>query len=226
MMDELLMGVTWSDVISWLPSYWRGFQISLIVTAGSLLFGIPLGLLFALGSSASSKLIRSCCFCLIEVGRGVPALVMLQFIYFGLPTLSISLPPMSAAIVALSWTTGAYTSEIIRAGLEAVPRGQSEAAMVLGLSRINELRYIVVPQAMRIATPALLGFAILIFQGTSLCFAIALPELVSRAYDIGSTYFFYFPALLTAGLFFAAVCIPASFLVHWMERRVSKRAYH
>ena len=84
------------------------------------------------------------------------------------------------------------------------------------------MRYVVLPQGVRVAVPALLGFAILIFQGTSLCFVIALPELLSRAYEIGSTTFQYFPALLLAGLLYSIICIPASIIVVAVERRVGR----
>lgn len=219
MIETLLMGVTWADVRSWLPGFWTGFLISLKVTFASLGLGIPMGLLLALGVQSKMRLLRLICLAAVEIGRGAPALVMLQFIYFGLPSAGLSLPAFAAAVVAISWNTGAYTSEIIRAGLDAIPAGQKEASEALGLSRLDELRFVLLPQGLRIAVPALMGFSILVFQGTSLCFAIALPEIISRAYDIGAMYFFYFPALAVAGVFFAAVCIPASFLVEWIEHR-------
>lgn len=218
-LDMLLMGVTWADVLSWLPSFWRGFLISMQVTAVALAIGIPLGLLFALGVQSKARGLRWLALVLVEIGRGAPALVLLQFVYYGLPSAGLSLSAFLAAALALSWNTGAYTSEIIRAGLDAIPAGQKEAANALGLSRLDELRFVLLPQGLRIAVPALMGFSILVFQGTSLCFAIALPEIVSRAYDVGAMYFFYFPALAVAGLFFAAVCIPAAFLVEWVEHR-------
>lgn len=224
MMDVLLMGVTWQDVQSWLPGFMAGFRISVTVTLAALAFGIPAGLLLALGVQSKAPLLRALSLVLVEIGRGAPALVLLQFVYFGLPSAGISLTAFSAAVLALSWNTGAYTSEIIRAGLDAIPAGQREAAVALGLSRTDQLRFVLLPQGLRIAIPALMGFAILVFQGTSLCFAIALPEIISRAYEIGSMYFFYFPALAVAGLFFAAVCIPASFLVEWFEHRAGAHA--
>lgn len=218
-LQSLLMGVTWDDVFSWLPNFWQGFEISMQVTAVTLCVGIPLGLVLALGVQSKATSIRWLCLALVEIGRGAPALVLLQFVYYGMPTTGLSLSSFLSAAVALSWNTGAYTSEIIRAGLDAVPAGQIEAANALGMSRVDELRFILLPQGLRIAGPALLGFSILVFQGTSLCFVIALPEIVSRAYDVGAMYFYYFPALAIAGLFFAAVCIPASFLVSWIEHR-------
>ena len=218
------MDVSLDDLLSWLPDLTGGLTISAIVTAGSLLLGIPLGLLLALGVQANSRLLRGFCLVMVEIGRGTPALVLLQFIYFGLPSAGMTLTSYSAAIVALACNTGAYTSEIIRAGLQSVPHGQREAAVAIGLSRLDELRYVVLPQGLRVAVPALLGFSILIFQGTSLCFVIALPELLSRAYEIGSTTFEYFPALLLAAFLYAVICIPASILVGAVERRVGHYA--
>lgn len=220
-MTDLMMGATWDDVLSWLPSLWAGFIISLQVTVASLAFGIPLGLVLALGVVSKNKAVRWGNLAIVEIGRGAPALVLLQFIYFGLPSTGLSLGSMTSAIVALAWCTGAYTSEIIRAGLDAVPGGQIEAVSALGMSRMDGLRFIILPQGLRVAIPALMGFAILVFQGTSLCFTIALQEIISRAYDIGNTSFFYFPALAVAGLFYAAVCIPASLLVSYVEQRAA-----
>lgn len=223
-MNELFMGATWEDVASWLPDLWAGFIISLKVTFFSLLFGIPLGLLLALGTQAKAKLLRWLCLAVVEVGRGSPALVLLQFMYFGLPSTGLSVSSFVSAVAALAWCTGAYTSEIIRAGLDAVPAGQTEAAGALNLSSLDALRFVILPQGLRIAIPALLGFSILVFQGTSLCFTIALQEIISRAYSIGNITFFYFPALAVAGLFYAAVCVPASLFVTYVEHRAGQYA--
>ena len=218
-MTGLLTGVTWSDVVGWLPDLWAGFLINLRVTFFSLLFGIPAGLGLALGLQLKSPPMRWICLVIVELGRGAPALVLLQFIYFGLPSVGLSIGSFVSAVFALAWATGAYTSEIIRAGLDAVPQGQTEATNALGMSRRDALRFVIVPQGLRVAIPALLGFSILVFQGTSLCFTIALQEIISRAYNIGNTTFLYFPALAVAGLYYAAVCIPASLFVSFIERR-------
>jgi polar amino acid transport system permease protein len=212
---------TFEEIATWLPDLLDGLMISLQVTALALLVGIPFGLLLALGVLARSRALRTASLLLVEIGRGAPALVLLQFIYFGLPTTGITIGSFFAAVVALAWNTGAYTSEIIRASLQSVAHGQTEAAEALGLSRADELRYVLLPQSLRVALPALLGFSILIFQGTSLCFTIALPELVSRAYEIGSNTFRYFPALLCAGALYACISIPAALFVGHVEKRVN-----
>jgi polar amino acid transport system permease protein len=216
---------TFEEITLWYPELLGGLSISAQVTLFSLLFGIPLGLVLALGVMSKNRPGKAVSLFVVEIGRGAPALVLLQFVYFGLPSAGFTLTSYVAAIVALAWNTGAYTSEIIRASLLSVPAGQSEAATALGMARIDELRYVIVPQGLRVALPALLGFAILIFQGTSLCFTIALPELLSRAYEIGSTTFRYFPVLFCAGLLYAAISIPAALLVSHVEKRAGVYAH-
>lgn len=207
-----------------MPDLLAGLSVSLQVAAASILLGLVLGLALALGVMAHNRPLRLLSLAVVEIGRGAPALVLLQFIYFGLPNTGLTLSSFAAAVVALAWNTGAYTSEIIRASIQAIPDGQREAAAALNLSPRSEMTDIILPQALRIALPALLGFAILIFQGTTLCFTIALPELVSRAYNIGSTTFRYLPAIAAAGSLYVAICLPASLLVAHMERRASRHA--
>jgi polar amino acid transport system permease protein len=215
-----LMLPSLQEIVAWLPNLLGGLSISLQIAALSLFIGIPSGLLLALGVMSPNKAVWAVSLFLVEIGRGAPALVLLQFIYFGLPSAGLTLASFPAAVLALAWNTGAYTSEIIRTSLQSIAHGQREAATALGLDRFDELRYVLLPQGLRVALPALFGFSILIFQGTSLCFMIALPELVSRAYEIGSTTFRYFPALLCAGVLYACISIPAALLVDRVERRV------
>ena len=178
--------------------------------------------LLALAVQSKSAALRWTGLVIVEIGRGTPALILLQFAYFGLPTAGLTLTSFTAASLALAWCTGAYTSEIIRAGLEAVPAGQQEAALVIGLNRLDALRYVILPQGLRVAVPALLGFSIIMLQASSLCFTIALPEVVSQAYVVGSNTFRYLPVFLLAALMFAAVCIPATILVSLLERRLGR----
>lgn len=206
--------------LEWFPELWQGFVLSLQVTAVCLLLGIPLGLVFALGVSAPNRAIRLLFLLVVELGRGAPALIVLQYFYYGLPSAGVTLSSFSAAALALAYCTGAYTSEIIRGGLEAVAEGQREAADVIGLTKLDALRFVIVPQALRISIPSLLGFSIIIFQASSLCFTIALPELVSRASAIGSNTFQYMPVLVLAGIMYAVVCIPATIMVSLLEEKL------
>ena len=205
-----------------LPSLLVGLGTSLRLTALALGLGLPLGLLLALGAASSSTVLRRATICVVEIGRGTPALVLLQIIYFGLPESGLTLTAFVSAGLSLALTTGAYTSEIIRGGLQAVPVGQTEASHALGMDRGDVLRHVVLPQGLRIALPALVGFSITIFQATSLAYSIALPELLGKAYSIGSETFLYLSVLTLAGLMYAAITVPSSLFVSRLESRMAR----
>lgn len=215
-----------TDILSmageWLPRLLGGLGLSLQITGISLAFGIPLGLALALAVSSRSAPLRWITVAFVEVGRGAPALVVLYLVYYGLPDVGMSLPSFAAACTALTWTTGAYTSEIIRAGLQAVPAGEIEASEALGMPRRDTLRFIMIPQGLRVALPALMGFSILIFQASSLTFQIAVPELLAQAYSIGSSTFRYLGVLVLAGVLYAAISIPTTWMSVMLERRMSR----
>jgi polar amino acid transport system permease protein len=205
--------------IDWLPGLLTGLQTSLAVTGLSLLFGLPLGLLLAFGMITSSKIVRSITVLFVELGRGIPLLVVLYVVYFGLPDAGLVLESFAAAVLAISINTGAYTSEIFRAGLLSVPRGHIEAAQSLGLNWRDEARYIVLPQAFRTVIPPLVSYSVIVFQATSLGYAIALPELLNSAYQIGSVTFEFLSVFALAGMIYAALSIIVSRLVDAVHTR-------
>lgn len=206
----------WPD---WIGELLRGLLRSVELTAAVVAIGLPLGLLLAVAISAGPAPVRWLAITVVEVARGIPALVVLYLVYFGLPQLRLTLDAFAAASLALGFTMAGYTTEIFRAGINAVPHGQREAARAVGLRRGAELRHVVLPQAVRIVIPPILGYVVLFFQATSLAFAIAIPELISRAYTIGSSTFEYLSVLILAALLYAAVAIPASQLIELLERR-------
>lgn len=208
----------WGD---YLPLLFDGLLVSLRLTAVSLLVGLPLGLMLALMVMGKGPT-RAIALVVVEFGRGAPMLVLLQFVYFGGPGINLTLSAFVSAVVALAWSTAAYSSEIYRGSLNSVARGQHDAAVAIGLNRRDSLRYVVLPQGLRVALPALMGFAILLFQATSLAFTVTLPEITSQAYAIGAQTFKYLNVLVLAGLLYAAISVPASRLVTLFERRLSK----
>lgn len=211
-----------NDWGSWLPTLLTGLWVSVRVAGLSLLLGLPAGLLLALGTNTKRRPVRWVVIGLVELGRGMPALVMLQIVYFGLPSAGLTLTAFLSAALAFALTTAAYTSEILRGGLQAVPAGEVEAAEALGMARHDTLRFIVIPQGIRIAIPPLMGFAILIFQVTSLAYTIALPELTSQAYSIGSSSFRYTSVFVLAAMLYLAVTIPTSLITERVEHRLAR----
>ena len=207
--------------IQWLPGLFSGLQTSLAVTGLSLLLGLPLGLVFAFGMISHSRPLRQATILIVELGRGIPLLVVLYVVYFGLPDGGLVLESFAAAVVAIAFNTGAYTSEIFRAGLLSVPRGHIEAAQSLGLNWTDEARYIVLPQALRAIVPPLMSYSVIVFQATSLGYAIALPELLNSAYQIGSVTFEFLSVFILAGLIYAALSIIVSRFVDAIHSKTS-----
>lgn len=206
--------------VEWSPQLFQGLIVSLELAGLALFFGLPLGLALALISSAKNRFVRYFAVILVEIGRGAPALVVLQMVYYGLPASGLTVTAFTSGAIALALTTGAYTSEILRAGLNAVPHREIEAGWALGLTYQDILRFVVIPQGVLFAVPALMGFAILIFQATALTYTIAIPELLARAYRVGAATYLYLDVLILAGLFYLAVTVPFGWLVSYTERRL------
>lgn len=204
----------------YLPSFLAGLRVTLELTGTSLLIGLPLGVLFALGSISTSRAVRWSFITIVEIGRGAPGLIVLYFVYYGLPQMHLTWSSFISATIALGFVTSAYSAEIFRAGINAVPAGQWEASQALGLSRGKELRLVVLPQAIRIVVPPVVGFSILLFQTTSLAYAVSVPELLSRAYNEASITYQFTATLTLAGVMYAVISLAAVALLkfRWPRR--------
>ena len=213
------MGGIWNDWVTYHEPLLNGLWVSIRLTFMILLLGLPLGLALAVGASSRRRLIRWVVVALVEIGRGTPALVMLQVVYNGIP---VTLSGFVSAFIALALSTAAYTSEILRGGLQAVPHGEVEAGHALGMKPAHVLRDVVIPQGVRIAIPPLIGFCIVMFQATSLAFVIAVPELTSQAKSLANETFHYFNLFFLAGLLYAVITISASVLTERAEKSLSK----
>jgi polar amino acid transport system permease protein len=199
-----------------------GLGVSLLIAGISILFGYPLGLGLSLMVTAKNLAVRTLGLAVVEIGRGAPALVILYLFYYGLPKFGIAFESITAACLALTWNSAAYSSEIMRAGLQSVARGQQEASSALGLSQRDTFFRVIMPQGMRSAIPGLMGVAIQVFQGTSLAYGIAVPELMKTAYNIGSQDFNYLQIFTLAGLCYAAISMPATWITVYFEKRMGR----
>lgn len=211
------------DWSSYLPTMLGGLRISLLIAAVSIVAGYPIGLVLGLMVDAKNLAVKTLGLAIVELGRGAPALVILYLVYYGLPKFGIAFESVIAACIALTFNAAAYSSEMIRAGLHSVPAGQLEAADALGLSSASTFRRVILPQGMRSSIPGLMGLAIQMFQGTSLAYGIAVPELMKTAYGIGSQEFDYLKVFVLAGLVYAAVSMPATWITVFFERRMARR---
>lgn len=194
----------WNEL---LPALISGLWVTLSLTGAVLLVGMPFGLSLASLASARLPLMRWSAMAIIEIGRGAPGLVMLYIVYYGLPQVELTLSSFLSAVAAMSVTAGAYSSEIFRTGLMAVPAGQREASQALGLNAFDEFRLVVLPQAVKVVIPPLIGLAILLFQATSLAYVVAVPELLSRAYNTATITYEFMAPLTLAGLIYAVISL-------------------
>jgi polar amino acid transport system permease protein len=206
-----------------LPNLLGGLKWTLIITVLAIVIGYPLGLLWALGVRSSNKILHYVCLTIVEIGRGAPALAILYLFYYGLPSFGISLTALLAAVLGLAWNSSAYASEMIRGGIQSVPKGQLEAAEALGLNSRGRFWKIVFPQGMRSATPGLMGLAIQTFQGTSLAYAITMNELVKVGYFLGGQNFKYTETFVLVGIIYAVIAVPATWVTSYFERRMAKK---
>jgi polar amino acid transport system permease protein len=213
------MGGIWDDWLTYHDPLLNGLWVSLRLTFMTLLLGLPFGLILAIAASSRRRLIRWLVLAVVEIGRGTPALVMLQVVYNGIP---VTLSGFVCAFIALALTTAAYTSEILRGGLQAVPAAEIEAGHALGMKHVHVLRDVIIPQGVRIAIPPLIGFCIVMFQATSLAFVIAVPELTAQAKSIANESFHYFNLFFLAGLLYAAITISASVIAERAEMTLSR----
>lgn len=212
------------DLSLYLSRLLEGLVVSLQLTAISVVIGYVIGLFLALAVTSSNPWVKWPALVIVEAGRGTPALVVLYVVYFGLPSLGVLFQNFTAAAIALTFTVSAYSSEMIRAGIQSVPKGQSEAASALGLSSGVTFRMVILPQGLRAAIPPLMGFSIMSFQGTSLAYTISVSELMSQSYEVAAITFDYLTVYAVTGLIYAAVAVPATWLSVGVERRLSRGA--
>lgn len=195
----------------------------LLTTVGLSLLVIPLGLAGGLcvalvATQTESRLVRILVAIYVDVFRALPPLVLLIFIYFGFPFLGIDMPKLLAVALGFLLNNASYYGEIFRAGLMAVPQGQMEAARSTGLSRLQALTYVVVPQATRNVLPDLIGNSIEVVKLTTLASVVALPELLRVARDAQSLLYNPSPVVLAA-LIYLALLWPLVRLLSRLEHK-------
>lgn len=205
----------------WSLAMWRAVLVTLQITAGAFALGLVIGLVVAIGRLSRNRFVKAAATAYVEVMRGVPALVILFLIYFGLVPLGIVLYAIPAAIIGLGMSVGGYIAEIFRAGIEATHRGQREAGLTVGMSPLMIYRFIIVPQATRIALPPLVNTLISVLKDSSLASLISAPEIMLRAKDIGSSQFLPLHILVWAGAIYFILALPLSWGASILERKMS-----
>lgn len=206
-----------------------GLALTLQLALASLIFGLVLGLFLALILWVPFKPVRWVALSYIQVIRGIPLLVLLLFIYFGLQDIvgqQFQIHEFWAAVCAFGLCYGAYMAEVFRAGIESIDRGQTEASRALGLTFMQSMRYVVLPQAIRNILPALVNEGVALLKDTSLAAVIAIPEITQRArLEVARTYD-TFTTWGMAALIYLTLTLGLSFLARLLERRQKRARSH
>ncbi len=213
-----------APLYTFFPMLLKGALITVAISTTSMMLAVALGLFLTLARLYGSPLLRGSATGYIEVYRGTPLLIQLYILYYGLPNIGISLSPLLAAFLGLGMNYAAYESELYRAGISAIPKGQMEAALSLGMTKTLAVRRIVLPQAIRIALPGVTNDFIALFKDSSLVSIIAMVELTKTYNILAASTLRFFELGLIAALLYFMMSYPLSLLARRLEARMKQGA--
>ncbi|NEI73601.1 ABC transporter permease subunit [Rhizobium lusitanum] len=211
-----------NEVLEWLPDLFAGALVTLRIAALAFALALALGLAVAVARLSGGRLLRTLAGSYVEVFRGTPLLTQMLIVYFSLASLGLTFTAFTAAVIAITLNSGAYLSEIFRAGILSIDHGQREASLSIGMREPQVLFYIVLPQAFRVMIPPIAHYAVITLKSTSLASAITAPELMMQAHSLSSEYFRPTEIYGVAALFYVAIAYPLSIMAHLLEKRLSK----
>ncbi len=209
-----------APLYSFLPLLLKGAGITLSLSIVSMALAIVLGLAIALTRMYGPAPAGKAAAAYVEIYRGTPLLIQLFIIYYGLPNIGITLSPVAAAIIGLGMNYAAYEAEVYRSGMEAVARGQMEAALSLGMPGALALRRVIFPQALRISLPAVTNDFIALFKDSSIVSVIAMVELTKTYNILAATTLRYFELGLVVAILYFGMSYPLSLLARRLEKRL------
>jgi polar amino acid transport system substrate-binding protein len=210
----------WSEALFRLA---RAAVVTVLIAFGSMVIAVVLGLPLAVGQTNGPTIVRSLCTLYVEFFRGTPVLVQLLFLYFGLPAIGITMPGWLTALVGLGLNYAAYESQVYRAALEAMPKGQWEAAYSLGMTPVLAFRRIILPQAFRIALPAMTNDFVSLFKDTSVAFAISVWELATAYRELANASGQFLLLGVAVSAFYLAMSLPMAHVARRLEQRLRNR---
>lgn len=210
-----------TDLIAeFLPIFLEGTLVTLAATIVGFIFALIIGGVLLALMKASYGAIRLPAKLFMEFVRSTPLLVQVYFLFFVLPDFGVRMPAFLTGVVALGLHHGAFVSEIYRAGLNAVPKGQWDAAISLNYPRAKAYRYLILPQAIAIVIPALGNTLIAMMKDTPILSAITVTELMFVANDIGAQRFQYTEPVTFAAIIYLVLSLVAAFGVTWLDRSI------
>ena len=212
----------WDFALSILPTLLQGLQITLLATVLGVVVAAVLGLVFALLRRSPSRAVTRTTGFVVEFIRGTPLLVQLYFIFYVLPDVGLRLPALAAGVLGMGLHYAAYFAEVYRGGIEAVPRGQWEAARATNLTARQTWVHVVLPQAVPPMIPAMANYVLAMFKETPLLSAITVMELMGQARSVANSTYRYVEPITLVGVCFLIVSIISVVGLRWLERRFGR----
>ncbi|HWL57665.1 MAG TPA: ectoine/hydroxyectoine ABC transporter permease subunit EhuD [Paracoccus sp. (in: a-proteobacteria)] len=212
----------WNFALSILPVLLQGFKITLLATFLGAIVAAVLGLVFAILRRSPNRIVARVTGFIVEFIRGTPLLVQLYFIFYVLPDIGISLPALTAGVIGMGLHYATYTAEVYRGGIEAVPRGQWEAAKATNLTTRQTWLHVVLPQAVPPMIPAMANYLLAMFKETPLLSAITVVELMNQAKSVANSSYRYVEPMTLVGAMFLIVSVLSVIALRWLERRYGR----
>ena len=217
------MQAFWRDTVEFFPILMSGVALTIIVTLGSLVLSTVLGLIWALMRVSGIGVLTGFSGGLINVIRGIPIIVLLFYLYFVMPEFGLTLSALKAAILGLGIAYSAYQAENFRAGIEAIDKGQIEAAQTIGMSWWQTMRRVVLPQAVKIVLPPYGNVMIMMLKDSSQASTITVAELALQGKLIASSTFKNTSVFTLVALMYLTMSIPLILLVRHFEKRAGQK---
>jgi polar amino acid transport system permease protein len=213
-------------IMEYLPLFLSGLRSTFLISIVSIALALAAGIIACACRISSVKIIRYPAIAYIEIIRSTPLLVQIYFLYFGLPTLGLRIPEIQTGILALMLNSGAYIAEIIRAGINSVDEGQLEAGVSSGLNYIQRMRFIILPQALGVTIPPLLGQNIVLVKDSALLSLISVAELTRAGQIMTSERFMPSEAFFTVAFFYMCIYFVLKALADWSQKKlIFREAY-
>ncbi|AAR36795.1 amino acid ABC transporter permease [Geobacter sulfurreducens] len=205
------------NILKFVPD---GILVTFQVTVGAILLALVIGLVAGLGRISSNRIINGIASLYVEIIRGIPLLVQLFYIYYALGRF-VHVPDMASAIIAMAVCYGAYMGEVIRAGIQSIPKGQMEAARSLGMTKGQAMRHVILPQAAKVVLPPIGNEFIALLKDSSLVSILAVADILRRGREFASESFTYFETYTVIALVYLIITLFLSKLIGIMEERIS-----
>ncbi len=214
------MNIDWSFVVENIPLYLKAAGITLKLGFIGILLSFIIGMACSIILYFKVKILYSIVKAYIELSRNTPLLIQLFFLYFGLPKLGLTMSENTCAVIGLTFLGGGYMAEAFRSGFEAVTKTQIESGISIGLSRVQLIRYVIIPQAFSISMPSISANFIFLLKETSILGAISIIELTNLTKDLIGMYYRTSESLAMLVIAYLIIILPVSFVLWLLERKL------